>query len=296
MSCQKVVETLEAFDGLELYCESYTQPQAKGVIIAVHDYGEHSGLYRPVFERMAGDGYLVYTLDLRGHGKSPGDRAFIAAFDHYLDDLDLLLARVRDREAELAGNIFILGQGLGALIAARFGFTRKPRIRGLILCGLLTDLPLSRLERSLVRYSFHLFPHAPFADHSRAEWLGPIVDGPWRDDQLVFRGPLRLNTVREIIGACSELRSEAHQIPFALLSIVGRHMSSEAARLIDELYDLVMASDKNMLRYEKIDQHVLLHPERDQVVGDIIEWCDQQRILEPQAVVLEDDTDEDDSL
>ena len=73
-------------------------------------------------------------------------------------------------------------------------------------------------------------------------------------------------------------------------------MSSEAARLIDELYDLVMASDKNMLRYEKIDQHVLLHPERDQVVGDIIEWCDQQRILEPQAVVLEDDTDEDDSL
>src|SRR6478735_6006814 len=118
MACQTVVETLEAVDGLELYCEVHTCPEPKGVILAVHDYGEHTGVYRSIFSRLCQEGYSVYAADQRGHGKSPGERGLIARFDDYLEDLDLLMARIKDRDPKLP--VFLMGQGLGALIATCF--------------------------------------------------------------------------------------------------------------------------------------------------------------------------------
>ncbi len=47
-----------------------------------------------------------------------------------------------------------------------------------------------------------------------------------------------------------------------------------------------------MLRYEGQDHHLLLHKERDQVVGDIIEWCEAHRLEQPGV----DDDDEWDEL
>lgn len=289
MSCRKLAETLEAYDGLELYCEIYKSPAPKGVIIAVHDYGEHIGIYQSIFERCAEQSYTVYAMDLRGHGKSPGDRAFISAFDDFLDDLDLLLARVRDREAQQAGNIFLLGQCLGALIAARFAFTRQPRLQGLILCGPLLDLPLTRLERTLMQLSGPFFPERDFAPNIQSSWLEPKLAGPLRDDQLAFRGPLKLSTVREIASACAQLRGLHAKLDFGLLTLLGRQATPRQIQLAEELQEAVLAADKTLLAYENMDQNLLLHVERDQVVGDILEWCDKQR--NPGSPAIVDDSE-----
>lgn len=297
MSCRKMAETLEAYDGLELYCEIYKSQQAKGVIIAVHDYGEHVGVYQAIFERCAHQHYTVYAMDLRGHGKSPGDRALITAFDDFLDDLDLLLARVRDREADKAGNIFLLGQGLGALIAARFAFTRQPRLQGLVLCGPLLDLPLSRFERTVVQLSGPFFPARDFAPATHTSWLEPKLAGPLKDDELAFRGPLKLSTVREIVSACTHLRGLHAKLNFALLTLVGRQANPRQIQLAEELQEAVLAADKTLLTYEGMDQNLLLHAERDQVVGDILEWCEKQRNPTSPAVVEDrDEADEADDF
>ncbi len=297
MSSCKQMETLEAFDGIELYCETFASPQPKGVIIALHDYAEHCGLYDGIFERMARESYHVYAMDLRGHGKSPGDRAFIANFDYFLEDLDLFLARVRDREAELAAHIFLLGQGLGATIAARFALTRKPRVRGLILCSPLLDLPLSRMERTLALVPGGLFPHAPVSGQVQTSWLEPKLRGILKDDQLAFRGPLQLNTVREILAACHDLRTGEQHLPFPLLTMVGGEVKGDQTHLTRELQETVLSSDKTLLTYEDMDDNVLLHRERDQVVGDIIEWCDRVVLEEQSALAVEEDEeDEDDRL
>ncbi len=296
MSCRKLAETLEAYDGLELYCEIYKSQATKGVIIAVHDYGEHVGIYQSVFERLAGQHYTVYAMDLRGHGKSPGDRAFIGAFDDFLDDLDLLLARARDRESEQAGNIFLLGQGLGALIAARFAFMRQPRLQGLVLCGPLLDLPLSRMERTLLQISGPFFSGKDFAPAAKSSWLEPKLLGPLKDDALAFRGSLKLSTVREIVSACAELRSLHAKLNYGLLTLVGRQASARQLQLTEELQEAVLAADKTLLSYEGMDQNMLLHAERDQVVGDILDWFDRQRNPLGQAIDEEEEEDVDDSL
>jgi alpha-beta hydrolase superfamily lysophospholipase len=46
-------------------------------MLLIHGYCEHRGRYRETAEHLAQAGYLVMTLDLRGHGQSGGDRAFV---------------------------------------------------------------------------------------------------------------------------------------------------------------------------------------------------------------------------
>jgi alpha-beta hydrolase superfamily lysophospholipase len=38
----------------------------------------------------------VVSVDLRGHGRSPGDRSYVERFDDYLLDVDALLVKARE--------------------------------------------------------------------------------------------------------------------------------------------------------------------------------------------------------
>jgi alpha-beta hydrolase superfamily lysophospholipase len=94
-------------------------------------------------------------------------------------------------------------------------------------------------------------------------------------------------TVREILGACVAIQKSNEQMPFAILSIHALEAVTSRASALERWLDALAAVDKSVLRYEGPDHHMLLHKERDQVVGDIIEWCEQHRLDR-----LEDDEEE----
>ncbi|HYX37429.1 MAG TPA: alpha/beta fold hydrolase [Oligoflexus sp.] len=276
MACQTRIESLEAVDGLDIYCEVHTCPSPKGVILAVHDYGEHCGAYHGIFDRLCQEGYTIYAADLRGHGKSAGERGAITHFDDYLEDLDLLMARIKDREPTQP--VFILGQGLGALIATCFAMSRKPRMKGLILCGLLMDLPIGAMERLLMRHAGFLLHNSKAMKALREVLLAPALQGALKQDDLAFRGSIKPTTVREILGACAAIQKSHDQLPFAILSIHALEAVTSRASALERWLDAIASVDKSVQRYEGQDHHLLLHKERDQVVGDIIEWCEKHRL------------------
>jgi len=131
--------TFRASDGTQLF-EQWWQPVAetKAVLVIVHGIAEHSGRYAYVANYMGGHGYAVATFDLRGHGHSEGDRAYVRSFDEYLSDLDQFLARVREQEPGKA--IFLLGHSMGGTIIALFAITRQPGLAGLILSAAAVKL------------------------------------------------------------------------------------------------------------------------------------------------------------
>jgi acylglycerol lipase len=286
MACQTLVETLEAVDGLELYSEVHQCPEPKGAIIAVHDYGEHSGVYRELYSRLCQEGYTVYANDLRGHGKSPGERGLITRFDDYLEDLDLLVARIKDREQGLP--VFLLGQGLGALIAACFAFSRRPNMKGLILCGMVMDLPMTSMDRLIARYAGLLFARSHASQQLRDALLKPAL----QEDTLALRGAIRAPTIRELLGACKAVQANDAQLSFAILLIHAEGAVTSQAAKLEIWLERIVAVDKTVLRYQGQDQNVLLHKERDQVLGDILEWCDLHRSDQRQAVDEDEEWDE----
>ena len=73
--------------------------------------GEHSGRYATVVDALAPDGWAVYGLDHRGHGRSDGTRVHVRRYADFLADLDTFRRAVVARHPDLRP--FLLGHSMG---------------------------------------------------------------------------------------------------------------------------------------------------------------------------------------
>ena len=71
-------ETFDGVGGLKIFLRSW-QPEAKprAVMVICHGVNSHGGQYAWPAEQFVKRGLAVYALDLRGRGKSEGERFYV---------------------------------------------------------------------------------------------------------------------------------------------------------------------------------------------------------------------------
>lgn len=110
---QRMVST---FDGERLFV-SFSELGHKNWIIITHGIGEHSGRHHHVAAYLS-QYANVCLYDLRGHGKSSGERAFINDFFSFAKDLTVIIKYLKE---EFKMSQFILyGHSMGSLITCDF--------------------------------------------------------------------------------------------------------------------------------------------------------------------------------
>ncbi|HET9621719.1 MAG TPA: alpha/beta hydrolase [Kofleriaceae bacterium] len=103
----------------ELYTETFRPAGTpKGVVLVTHGYAEHCGRYREVAHVIVNAGWAVRTYDVRGHGRSPGDRGYIDRFTTFLADFAAMQAAARDLVGP-SDPMVVLGHSHGSLITLR---------------------------------------------------------------------------------------------------------------------------------------------------------------------------------
>ena len=105
--------------------------ETKAVIVCVHGLGLHKENYKEFGERIAKDGYAVYSMDVRGFGEFqqlPGDRK--CDFNKCLDDVCEALKVARAMHPGVP--VFILGESMGGAIAMRVTEEHPELMDGLI--------------------------------------------------------------------------------------------------------------------------------------------------------------------
>ena len=103
---------LAGVDGVGLYWQGWLPAGTpRGLLLICHGMGEHSGRYATVRDALVPDGWAVYALDHRGHGRSRGPRVHVRRYAHYLADFDTFRRAVVARHPDLRP--FLLGQSMG---------------------------------------------------------------------------------------------------------------------------------------------------------------------------------------
>ena len=260
--------------GLNLYYRSWLPPtDPLAVVVMVHGICEHGGRYAPVAEKLCSRGYAFYALDLRGHGRSEGDRLLIAAFDNYLDDLEVLLARVAEQQP--GRPVFLLGHSMGGAIVARLALRRRPQIRGLILSAAALRIAgnVFPVLRKLARLMSRVWPRL------RLVRLGsgmlsrdPRVVADFRSDPLVYQGKFPVRTGAEILEAAQDIQERMESIDVPLLILHGTGDRLTDPRGSWELYTRAQSSDKTLKLYQGLYHDLLHEPEWEQISDEILDW------------------------
>ena len=103
-------------DGVELHVEIRERGH-KDWLIVTHGIGEHLKRHSYIAELFAGS-YNIVFYDLRGHGLSGGEPAYIPDFQEFILDLEELIGVVKTRFR--MEEYMLFGHSMGALITARF--------------------------------------------------------------------------------------------------------------------------------------------------------------------------------
>jgi len=269
-------------DGLRLFQRNWLPEQEPtGTMLVVHGFTEHSGRYWELAKRLNQQGLAVYSLDLRGHGRSEGARAWIASFDEYILDVQTLLERVQRHQPERP--LFLFGHSMGGLIALKLALKRQAELRGLIVSGAAVRLGAQVFPwlRHLASVAGRLLPRLRlFRMGSRMLSRDPIVVDDFRHDPLVFRGRFPLRTGAEIIRAGRQVEARLGEFHLPLLILHGTADAVTDPQGSRRLYDEASSSDKTLKLYDGL-YHALLHePEREAILDDLAGWV-RERISPP---------------
>ena len=108
-------------DEKKLHYEAYEKLLSRGSIIILHGFTESAEKFREIAYYFRKAGYSVYSLDLRGHGKSHHDsdnplRVDISSFDLYAADLKAFVEAVV-KPASKGRPVNIYSHSLGSTVA-----------------------------------------------------------------------------------------------------------------------------------------------------------------------------------
>lgn len=113
-----------------------TQP-AEGTrgkaIVLFHRGHEHSGRLQHIVDELDLPDFDCFAWDARGHGKSPGARGDSPSFAASVKDMDVFIRHVGTHHGIPPGNIVVLAQSVGAVLAATWAHDYAPPVRGLVL-------------------------------------------------------------------------------------------------------------------------------------------------------------------
>lgn len=132
---------------------------ASHIIILIHGLGGHGLRYAAWAEILCSKGFAVYSLDLRGHGKSDGSRGDAKSIYSFFKDITALLSYISANEDNALPKL-MYGNSLGGLLTAMYALKEQNDINGAILTAPWFKLsqPLSRTSKFLIALIAKVIP------------------------------------------------------------------------------------------------------------------------------------------
>lgn len=130
MTANRTQLAFNAPDGTQLSAQRWASASPKAQLLVIHGYADHAERYRELALALADLAVDVTAVDVRGHGRSAGQRGHVDAFAEYYGDVEA----ARTAMANDALPFFILGHSHGGLIALDWVSQKRPSgIQGLIV-------------------------------------------------------------------------------------------------------------------------------------------------------------------
>lgn len=215
----------KAKDGLDIFAQVW-EPDVvlpRAVVCLVHGLGEHSSRYTHVAEAFSKEGYVLFSFDHRGHGRSGGIRGHISSIEDFLQDIDQLLAQAKKRYPNLP--VILYGHSLGGILVLNYTLNRKPDIKGVIATssGLHTALEEQPVKIFMAKLLGSLIPRTtlPSGLDAKAISRDETVVQTYNNDPLVH-DKISLGFGKVMLGVTQWTLANAGNFPLPLLLLHGK--------------------------------------------------------------------------
>lgn len=242
-------------------------------LVICHGVNSHGGQYLRAAEDFASRGFAVTALDLRGRGKSDGERFYVESIGDYVSDLSLTIESARSRNPELP--VYLLGHSAGGVTATTYALDYQDRIAGLICESFAFRVFAPNFALKLLEGASHIAPHAhvlrlKMEDFSRdPDWVSELEADPLTDNEVQ-----PVATVAAFARAGERFEREFPRITLPVFILHGTADKATRPDGSQQFFDEAGSTDKTLRLYEGHYHDLLNDFGKEDVINDIVDWID----------------------
>ena len=244
----------------------------RAVLVLVHGFSAHCGLYRHIARALAADGLKVTTFDCRGHGRSTGRRGYAARFTQFVEDLAIVVERARRGDPGLP--LFLLGHSHGGTVALEAVLAGSLRPDRLVLAAPYLDLLMKvpGWKRGLSGMMSRLWPTLTMGNGILPQTISrnpEVIANFWKDPLAHHVATPRWFV--EVGAAQQRIRAAAARLDVPTLLLLA---GDDKLVVNDVALELAAAAPAfvDVRRFEGLYHEIFLEPEWSEVVTAIREW------------------------
>jgi alpha-beta hydrolase superfamily lysophospholipase len=242
-------------------------------LVICHGVNSHGGQYLRAAEEFSRSGYAVTVLDLRGRGRSDGERFYVESIDDYVSDVSLAVDYAKAQHPEL--QTYLLGHSAGGVTAVTYALDHQNRIDGLICESFAFRVFAPDFALKLLEGVSHIIPHVhvlklKMEDFSRdPEWVAELNADP------LTKGEVQpVQTVAAFARAGERFEREFSRLTLPVLILHGTADKATRPDGSQQFFEDAGSADKTLKLYDDHAHDLLNDIGREQVMADITGWID----------------------
>jgi alpha-beta hydrolase superfamily lysophospholipase len=271
--------TVTSSNSINIYYQSWhPEGEVKGILAIVHGIGGHSGMYSNVVKQLIPNNFAVYGVDLRGHGKSPGQRAYINSWHEYREDVGAFLEVVKSQNPGIP--CFLFGHSMGGVTILDY-ILRCPEaaksLQGVIaFTPALGESGVPRTRIIIGRILSQIYPRFSLnvgMDLSLASRNPEVIATYLQDTLRHTQGTARLST--EFFATLSWVQAHAADLHIPLLMMLAgadKVTLPEGGRVF---FQKVAFGDKELKEYPERYHNMQDDFGYEEVLGDLVNWLER---------------------
>ncbi len=264
--------TFEGSGSLKIFFRSWRPTgKARGVVAIVPGFNSHSGYYSWAAEQFVTSGLAVYAVDLRGRGKSDGERFYVDEFEDYVSDAAGLVKLAKSREPGLP--VFLLGHSAGGVVACLYTLEHQAELAGLICESFAFQVPAPDFVLAGLKGLSHLAPHAHVLKLKNEDFSrDPKVVAAMNNDPLIQNEVQPTKTIAAMVRADERLKKEFPLITLPVLILHGTLDKAAKPSGSQLFHDKAGSTDKTLKLYDGSFHDPLNDLDKKVVLADIQRW------------------------
>lgn len=247
----------------------------RATLAIVPGFKSHSGHYAWAAGQFAADGIATYAVDLRGRGRSDGERFYVEDVADYLSDIATLISVARAQAPDAP--VFLLGHSAGGVLASAYALDHQDELKGLVCESFAFRVPAPRIVLTITRWISRIAPRLrvlklPNEGFSRDPEIVEALD----QDVLIRNEVQPAKTVAEMLRAIERLECgfDRFRLPILIL-----HGSADKVTLkagSEMFYEKAGSADKTLKVYPDHVHDLLSDIGKKSVLRDMKSWIDQR--------------------
>ncbi|HVL20712.1 MAG TPA: lysophospholipase [Amaricoccus sp.] len=267
-------EDFAGLGGVRIHFRSWLpEGEPRAVVAICHGVNSHGGQHAWTAERLAANGFAVYAVDLRGRGRSEGERFYVEDVAEYVADIGEVIAIAKERHRGLP--VYLLGHSAGGVTSCVYTLDHQDEIDGLICESFAFQVPAPGFVLTAIKGLSHVAPRLgvltlKMKDFSR----DPVAVAALEADPLTKDETQPAATVAALVRADERLHDSFGEITLPVLILHGTEDHATVCRGSEFFHEHAGSADKTLKLYEGHYHDLLNDIGKEQVLADVLAWIE----------------------